>query len=126
MGSHTKKKRKNNNPQINFRVTPDEYNCAEKIASVVGLSVPAMAKILTLQKRISAPKIHPDIGREIAAELRKISSDLGCIGGNVNQIAKHINMDAGFDEDDMQEMIACRFEIADLSDKVKKVWQALN
>jgi len=76
-------KRKENR-QINFRVSEDEFQRLEQLATNVGMSVPTFCKKKAQGAKVKSPAIDREGAFEIARELRKI-------GGNVNQIAKHLN-----------------------------------
>jgi len=76
-------KRKENR-QINFRVSEDEFQRLEQLATNVGMSVPTFCKKKAQGTKMKPPAIDREGALEFARELRKIS-------GNVNQIAKHLN-----------------------------------
>lgn len=73
--------------QISFRVTEDEYKTIMENAKNAGYKTAgSYVRDIARKKRISSPKIDLAGAREIAAELRHI-------GGNINQIARRMNMD---------------------------------
>lgn len=72
------------NRQINFRVSEDEYQRLEQMATSVGMSVPTFCKKKAQGARMKPPAVDREVALEIVKELRRI-------GGNVNQIAKHLN-----------------------------------
>jgi len=70
--------------QVKFRVTDEEYARLKAMADDIGMSVPKFVK----SRAIGTKTRHPKIPNEVAG---KILSELGKIGVNVNQIARHIN-----------------------------------
>lgn len=72
------------NRQINFRVSEDEYQRLEQMATSVGMTVPTFCKKKAQGARMKPPVIDREGALEIVKELRRI-------GGNVNQIAKQAN-----------------------------------
>ena len=95
--------------QIKFRVTDEEYTRLENMADDVGLSVSKFAKQRVLGIKTRHPKIAKPEALQIAAELRRI-------GSNVNQIAKHANT---VENVHMGQIRA-------LQEELKAVWQSLN
>jgi len=95
--------------QINFRVSEQEYRRLEEIASSLGMSVPMFCKKKAQGAKIRAPLIDRQGSLQIAAELRRI-------GSNVNQIAKHLNSGGN----------ASKRQIDALQGELNSIWQRLN
>ena len=95
--------------QVSFRVTDQEYEKLEKIAESMNLSVPAMVKRKAQGLKATTPKIDLTGAREIATELRRI-------GGNVNQIAKHLN----------QGINPSKGELEGIERELSAIWQLLS
>lgn len=97
------------NKQINFRVTPAEYERLDKMAKRFGQSVPSFAKERTLKAKVKSPKIDRQGALKFASELRKI-------GNNVNQIARALNSGENANMD----------EIRAIKKELGQIWQQLN
>ena len=95
--------------QINFRVSEQEYQRLEQMANNVGMSVPMFCKKKAQGAKIRAPLIDRQGALQIAAELRRI-------GSNVNQIAKHLNSGGN----------ASKRQIDALQGELNSIWQRLN
>jgi len=100
-------KRKDNR-QINFRVSEDEFQRLEQLATSVGISVPTFCKKKAQGAKMKPPAIDREGAFEIARELRKI-------GGNVNQIAKQLNQGQQFVD-----------RIEGLEKELHELWQLFN
>lgn len=74
--------------QVSFRVSEQTFTVLAEVAKEAGMSVPTFVKAKALGVRIKTPKVSREGALEIARELRRI-------GGNVNQIAKHLNQGRG-------------------------------
>ncbi|MFB8345023.1 plasmid mobilization relaxosome protein MobC, partial [Enterococcus faecium] len=74
--------------QIKFRVSEDEYQYLTAIADQTGMSVPQLCKSVALGMKYRAPNVDREGAIQIAKELRKY-------GGNLNQMARFINMNKG-------------------------------
>lgn len=108
MGANRKRKR-----QISFRVSDKEYENLREKSERANLSTPQFCKSVALSKKIKQPKIEKTGAIQIAAELRKI-------GTNVNQIAKHLNTGENVVSDELQGQFE-RFE-----KELGKLWQQLS
>jgi len=97
------------NKQINFRVTPDEYERLNKMANKFNQSVPAFCKERSLKAKVKSPKIDKQGALKFASELRRI-------GNNVNQIAKVLNSGENANMD----------EIRDIKKELRSIWQQFN
>ena len=78
--------------QINFRLSPSEYLHVQEQADKLGVSVSTYCQVLALKTKLKAPKIAVEDSRKIAYELSKI-------GGNVNQLAKHVNQGGSMEQE---------------------------
>src|SRR5699024_12277184 len=72
------------NRQIKFRVSDNEYEELEQTANNFHMSVPAFAKKRALGYRMMPPKVDTSGAVEIAKHL-------SAIGNNVNQLTKRAN-----------------------------------
>lgn len=105
----TLKAKRKENRQINFRVSEDEFQRLEQLATSVGMSVPTFCKKKAQGAKMKPPAIDREGAFEIARELRKI-------GGNVNQIAKHLN----------QGQKPLEGQIEGLEKELHALWQLFN
>lgn len=97
------------NKQINFRVSEDEFQRLQEMASRVGMSVPAFCKEKAKGSKIKAPKVDREGAFQIAKELRRI-------GININQIAKYLNSGQSVSEG----------QINGLEGELHNIWQLFN
>ena len=70
--------------QVHFRCTIGEYEKAQKNAQRANLSVSLYARKMMVDGNVKAPVVSPEVGKVVF-------SQLGRIGGNINQIARAIN-----------------------------------
>jgi len=99
--------------QISFRVSDKEYENLREKSERANLSTPQFCKSVALSKKIKQPKIDNAGALKIAAELRKI-------GTNVNQIAKHLNTGESVAQSELHEQFE-RFE-----KELGNIWQQLS
>ena len=99
--------------QISFRVSDKEYENLREKSERANLSTPQFCKRVALSKKIKQPKIDYSGATKIAAELRKI-------GTNVNQIAKHLNAGESVSQTELQGQFE-RFE-----KELNEIWQQLS
>ena len=85
------------NRQINFRVSEDEYQRLEQMATDVGLSVPTFCKKKAHGAKVRAPKIDREGAMEIARQLR-------AMGNNLNQLTKRANEGVAIPSGELQGM----------------------
>lgn len=97
------------NKQINFRVSEQEYQRLEQMATNLGMSVPMFCKKKAQGARMKAPLIDRQGAIQIASELRKM-------GVNVNQIAKHLNSGGNASEG----------QINAIQKELNDIWQQLS
>lgn len=95
--------------QINFRVSEQEYQRLEQMASNLGMTVPTFCKKKAQGAKMKAPLIDRQGALQIASELRRI-------GVNVNQIAKHLNSEGKVSEG----------QINALQKELNDLWQQLS
>lgn len=74
--------------QIAFRVTEEERAIIEAAADAAELTVGSFVRAKMLKKSVTKETRRPSIDREI---LGRALGMLGKVGGNINQIAKHLN-----------------------------------
>jgi len=73
--------------RICFRISESEYLQVVQNAGLLGVTPTRYCQLLALQTKVKAPKITPEIGRKLLAELGKL-------GSNANQIARALNQKA--------------------------------
>lgn len=95
--------------QVSFRLSEEEYSKLEEKAKIVNLSIPQFCKKASLSKKIKQPNIDNQGALKIASELRRI-------GLNVNQVAKHVNIDSNVSEG----------QIKALQEELGQIWQLFN
>ena len=95
--------------QINFRLSPSEYLHVQEQADKLGVSVSSYCQVLSVKTKLKAPKIAVEDSRKIAYELSKI-------GGNVNQIAKHMNQGGELEQK----------TLAGIKNGLVAIWKQLN
>jgi hypothetical protein len=95
------------NRQINFRVSEEEYQRLEQMATNFGMTVPMFCKKKSQGARMKSPKIDRQGAIQIASELRRI-------GVNVNQIAKHLNSGENVSEGQINAFSAIKKECSTL------------
>lgn len=76
---------------ITFRVIPEAHEKLLEEAEKKNISVSALIKKLVFGKLAKKMKSSPRKPLADVEELRKILGQLGKMGSNVNQIAKHLN-----------------------------------
>lgn len=97
------------NKQIKFRVSDQEHERLEAMATQTGKTVPAFCKAKAMGSKIKNPKIDHDGAMKIVSELRRI-------GTNVNQIAKHLNSFENVNQ----------LEIDEVQKELNELWQLLS
>lgn len=86
-----KKSSRQQTKMVSFRVLPKAHKNLLHEAEQKNLSVGALIKKRVFGKGAKAMKTSPRKPLADLEELRKILGQLGKIGSNVNQIAKHLN-----------------------------------
>ena len=76
--------KENRSRQVNFRLTEREFVDLKAKADEAGMTVSTFCQHLATGAKIKKPSFTPEQGR-------KLLSDLGHIGGNINQIARGVN-----------------------------------
>ena len=76
--------KENRSRQVNFRLTEREFVDLKAKADEAGITVSTFCQHLATGAKIKKPSFTPEQGR-------KLLSDLGHIGGNINQIARGVN-----------------------------------
>ena len=102
---------------IGFRVTEDLYQVIETEASQAKMSVSEYCRSVATNKRIVLKK-------EIVLnnpELLSALSNLGKIGSNLNQIARHLNEGVSIDPALKKELIQCITELRNIREDVKEM-----
>ena len=102
---------------IHVRVTEDLYDVISKEASEAHLSVSAYFRKLATDKRITLKKeiIFND------PELLSALSNLGKIGSNLNQIARHLNEGNTIDASLRKELLQCITELRSIREEIKEM-----
>ena len=102
---------------IGFRVTEDLYQVIETEASQAKMSVSEYCRSVATNKRIILKK-------EIifnSPELLTALSNLGKIGSNLNQIARHLNEGYSMDSVMKKELMQCITELRNIREDVKEM-----
>lgn len=102
---------------IGFRVTEDLYQVIETEASQAKMSVSEYCRSVATNKRIILKK-------EIifnSPELLTALSNLGKIGSNLNQIARHLNEGNSMDSVMKKELMQCITELRNIREDVKEM-----
>ena len=102
---------------IGFRVTEDLYPVIETEASQAKMSVSEYCRSVATNKRIILKK-------EIifnSPELLTALSNLGKIGSNLNQIARHLNEGNSMDSVMKKELMQCITELRNIREDVKEM-----
>ncbi|MYL22046.1 plasmid mobilization relaxosome protein MobC [Halobacillus litoralis] len=100
---------RNENRQIKFRVSDDEFERLEQMAKNVQMSVPSFAKKKAQGARMRPPKIDREGAFEMARELR-------AIGNNVNQISRRANQGHTIPAEELKEV----------QKELQAIWQQFN
>ena len=88
MGQETEKKPKKESKVIGVRASFSEYAELEAKASKLNLTVPSYLRKVGLDAPKTAARSAPNVDRKLFSEA---IGQLGKIGNNVNQIARHLN-----------------------------------
>lgn len=102
---------------IHVRVTEDLYEVISKEAAEAHLSVSAYFRKLATDKRITLKKEIVFNDSELLAAL----SNLGKIGSNLNQIAKHLNEGGTATDQLRQELTQCITDLRHIREDVKEM-----
>ena len=85
--------------RIEIRTTPEEKRHWQEIAENKGVSLSELVRSslggLRLRKRREAPRVAPELLRELAR-----------IGNNLNQLARHANATGQIDPTELHEVLA--------------------
>ncbi len=102
---------------IHVRVTEDLYDVISKEASEAHLSVSAYFRKLATDKRITLKKeiIFND------PKLLSALSNIGKIGSNLNQIARHLNEGNSIDASLRKELLQCITELRSIREEIKEM-----
>ena len=102
---------------IGFRVTEELYEIIESEASQAKMSVSEYCRSLATNKRIilKKEKVFDD------PELLSAFSNLGKIGSNLNQIARHLNEGNSMDSVMKKELMQCITELRNIREDVKEM-----
>lgn len=102
--------------QLTIRFTEDLYECLTEDSQKARLPRTEYIRSLILNH-------HPVIRYETvfdSKELLSVFSDLGKIGSNLNQIARHLNQDNPLDESMKKEIQICIAELYKMRDALKE------
>lgn len=102
---------------IGFRVTEDLYQVIETEASQAKMSVSEYCRSVATNKRIILKKEKIFNSPELLTAL----SNLGKIGSNLNQIARHLNEGNSMDSVMKKELMQCITELRNIREDVKEM-----
>lgn len=102
---------------IGFRVTEDLYQVIETEASQAKMSVSEYCRSVATNKRIILKKEKVFNSPELLTAL----SNLGKIGSNLNQIARHLNEGNSMDSVMKKELLQCITELRNIREDVKEM-----
>ncbi|HEY3561769.1 MAG TPA: MobC family plasmid mobilization relaxosome protein [Kribbella sp.] len=118
-----KRRRQKNDPdrtaRVNVRVTPDELATLTERADAQGVTVPRFLLEAALAPRGSSTTATQRL--DALAELFRFQRTLSGIGDNINQLAKHANMDGQFPQqafDLRVQLMGVFWRLDELLDKV--------
>ena len=120
-GFHEQKKKKDIPPAkehfVGVRMTDEMWSVLEKNAELAGISPSEYIRRLILNQKIV---FKPELVFE-STELLDVFRNLGKIGGNLNQIARHLNEGGTFTEGMAKEVSECITVLHDMRDEVKEM-----
>lgn len=102
---------------IGFRVTDELYGIIETEASQAKTSVSEYCRTLATNKRVT-------IRKEVVfdnPELLSALSNIGKIGSNLNQIARHLNKGNSIDAALRKELLQCITELRSIREEIKEM-----
>lgn len=102
---------------IGFRVTDELYGIIETEASQAKMSVSEYCRTLATNKSVT-------IRKEVVfdnPELLSALSNLGKIGSNLNQIARHLNEGNSIDATLRNELLQCITELRNIREEIKEM-----
>ena len=102
---------------IGFRVTDELYGIIETEASQAKMSVSEYCRTLATNKRVT-------IRKEVVfdnPELLSALSNIGKIGSNLNQIARHLNKGNSIDAALRKELLQCITELRSIREEIKEM-----
>lgn len=102
---------------IHVRVTEDLYDVIAKEAEAAHLSVSEYLRKLATDKRITLRKEVVFDNPELLSAL----SNLGKIGSNLNQIARHLNEGGSMNLSLRKELLQCITELRSIREEVKEM-----
>ena len=102
---------------IHVRVTEDLYDVIAKEAEAAHLSVSEYLRKLATDKRITLRKEVVFDNPELLSAL----SNLGKIGSNLNQIARHLNEGGSMNLSLRKELLQCITELRSIREDVKEM-----
>lgn len=97
---------RNERRQIKFRVSDNEFERLEQMATEFQMSVPKFCKMKAQGARMRPPKIDREGAFEVARQLR-------AIGNNVNQLSKRANEGGAVPREELQA----------IERELKAIWQ---
>ena len=102
---------------VGVRMTYEMWSVLEKNAALAGISPSEYIRRLILNQKIV---LKPELIFE-SAELLDIFRNLGKIGGNLNQIARHLNKGGTFTAGMAKEISECITALHEMRDEVKEM-----
>lgn len=103
--------------RITFRITEELYNVISNEAALAKLSVSEYCRTLALDKRIVLKKEVVFNSTELLSAL----SNLGRIGNNLNQIARHLNEGGSWNISIKKELQQCIAELRHIREDIKEM-----
>ncbi len=103
--------------QFTMRVTDETYAMLKNDADAAHMSMMAYTRQLLMNRR---PVVHQEIVYN-NPELLKALGDMGKIGSNLNQIARHLNEGNDWDDRMRSELMHCIAELHHMRDEIKEM-----
>lgn len=108
--------------RLSVRLTEEEKITIQKFAKDDGLSISEYVKKMALKKVVISNRL------EYTSDLRKLNFELGKIGNNVNQLAKHFNSNKIIPQDfkEFQKIMKDYFEHnGQIRDRLSQIYSKL-
>ena len=102
---------------IGFKVTEELYDVISKEAAEARMSVSEYCRKLATDHKVT---IHKETVFD-SSELLKVLGDMGKIGGNLNQIAHHLNEGMPLYEDMKKEIFRSITDIKEIRDNIRSI-----
>ena len=103
--------------EMKIRFTEDHFDLLTREAKAARLPRAEYIRQLTLDNR---PVIHQELVFN-DPQILKIFSDLGHCGGNLNQLAKHLNQGGEINQQVRDQIIECISELYEMRDSLSRL-----